>query len=53
MFTWVVGFLAGMVLLGAGPPAVPQETPAWKYVVPPDGDPFAHPPLRALVLTGE
>jgi hypothetical protein len=38
-----------LILLGAGP-AVAGE---WRYVLPTPGDPFEHPPLRALALSRE
>ncbi len=37
-------------LLAAGADPAP---PPWRYVVPPPGDPFEHPPLRALPLSDE
>src|SRR3954452_16523138 len=33
--------------------APPAEAGAWLFVLPPPGDPFEHPPFRALVLGRE
>ena len=38
-----------LILLGAGS-AVAGD---WRYILPPPGDPFEHPPLRALALSRE
>ncbi len=41
--------LALILLWSAGPSASAE----WRYVLPPPGDPFEHPPLRALSLSRE
>jgi hypothetical protein len=39
-----------LTLLGLARPSPAGE---WRYVLPPEGDPFEHPPLRALALSRE
>jgi hypothetical protein len=51
---WVPGivFLAGMCTVsGEGEPG--RGGASWRFVLPPPGDPFEHPPFRALVLSRE
>src|SRR5438309_171568 len=43
-----VGVALVSLLAGAAPPAG-----SWRYVVPPAGDAFSHPPLRAIALSSE
>ncbi len=40
-------------LLVVMPPGPPSPDSAWRFVAPPPGDAFEHPPLRALALTSE
>ncbi|MBX6316303.1 MAG: hypothetical protein IRY99_25840, partial [Isosphaeraceae bacterium] len=40
-------------LLALAPAGAAAAEEAWRYVVPPPGDPFEHPPLRALALSSE
>ena len=49
-FTWLALTLAG-VPPGDNKPQPPGET--WRFVLPAPGDPFEHPPFRALVLSRE
>src|SRR5205807_10258207 len=44
------GLLLGLGML-AGAAAGAQEDETWRYVVPPAGDPFDHPPPRAMALS--
>jgi hypothetical protein len=48
-FPWTAPPALAVFLLLAGPAAAADEE--WRYVVPPPGDAFEHPPLRAIPLS--